>query len=243
MSPTSRPTPLLTFAIGDIHGCLRKLRRVVRACERRAAGQPARWVFLGDYVDRGPDSRGVIEYLMRRQQAVPGAVVCLRGNHEQLAIAAHHDPRAMPIWLDNSGAATRRNYWWNGGRMFDAHLAWLEALPYCHDDGRRFFVHAGVDLDVPLDRQKPETMLWMREPFLRDSDRIDCGRFIVHGHTPQMSRKPDLRPHRVNLDTGAVIGGPLTAAVFDDTRAEPLGFLTDRDAGWRRWVEAIGVGR
>jgi serine/threonine protein phosphatase 1 len=229
-------TDSLTFAIGDIHGCLAKLRRLVRACEARAQGRPTRWVFLGDYVDRGPNSRGVIEYLIRRQRAAPGTVVCLRGNHEQLAIAAHADPRAMPAWLDNSGATTRRNYWWNGGCMFDAHLTWLAALPYCHDDGLRFFVHAGVDLDVPLDRQAPETMLWMREPFFRRSDAVDCGRFVVHGHTPQKSGKPDLRSHRVNLDTGAVIGGPLTAAVFDDTRAEPREFLTDRDAGWRRWV-------
>jgi serine/threonine protein phosphatase 1 len=70
-------------------------------------------------------------------------------------------------------------------------------------------------------------MLWMREPFLTDSDRIDCGRFIVHGHTPQSNGKPDLRKHRLNLDTAAVLGGPLTAAMFDDTRTEPLGFVTD----------------
>jgi serine/threonine protein phosphatase 1 len=224
----------LTFAVGDIHGCLGKLRRLVAACEAHAQGRPARYVFLGDYVDRGPDSRGVIEFLMRRQQAQPGAVICLRGNHEQLAIDAHDDERAMPLWLHNSGATTQQNYPETGGRIADAHLAWLRALPFCHDDGLRFFVHAGIDLTVPLDRQSEQVMLWMREPFLTGCDKVDCGRFIVHGHTPMRSGEPDLRLRRLNLDTGAVIGGPLTAAAFDDTRAGPLDFLTDGGAmpGW-----------
>src|SRR5262249_57663070 len=107
----------LTFAIGDIHGCLDKLECLIAACEAHADGRPARWVFLGDYVDRGPDSRGVVELLMRRQQAQPGSVVCLMGNHEQLAIAAQDNARAMPIWLDNSGAATQNSYWRSGGRI------------------------------------------------------------------------------------------------------------------------------
>jgi len=217
----------LTFAVGDIHGCLDKLRRVMAACEARAGARSARYVFLGDYVDRGPDSRGVIEFLIERQRARPGTMVCLMGNHEQMAIAAHDSVRAIPLWLANSGAATLSNYLDRGGRILPEHLEWLRALPLCHDDGLRFFVHAGVDLALPLDRQAPEAMLWIREPFLTDCDFVDCGRFIVHGHTPQVGGKPDLRRHRVNLDTAAVIGGPLTAAVFDDTRAAPLGFLTD----------------
>jgi serine/threonine protein phosphatase 1 len=228
----------LTFAVGDIHGCLRKLRRLVAACEAHAAGRAARYVFLGDYVDRGPNSRGVIEFLIRRQQAQPGAVVCLRGNHEQLAIDAHDDERAMPLWLQNSGATTQQNYPETDGRIADAHLAWLRALPFCHDDGLRFFVHAGIDLTVPLDRQSEQVMLWMREPFLSGCDKVDCGRFIVHGHTPMRTGEPDLRLRRLNLDTGAVIGGPLTAAAFDDTRAGPLDFLTDGGA-MPGWLDAL----
>src|SRR5882757_2838063 len=226
-------TSSITFAIGDIHGCLEQLQRLVAACEARAGGRATRFVFLGDYVDRGPDSRGVIDYLLERRQARPEAVVCLRGNHEQLALDAHIDARAMPVWLRNNGASTQENYPEHDGCISPLHLGWLSTLPFCHDDGLRFFVHAGVDLDVPLKAQRPEVMLWMREPFLTDSDRIDCGRFIVHGHTPQANGVPDLRKHRVNLDTAAVMGGRLTAAVFDDTRAEPLGFLTDEDGSSR----------
>jgi serine/threonine protein phosphatase 1 len=228
----------ITFAIGDIHGCLDKLERLVAGCEAHAGGRPARFVFLGDYIDRGPDSRGVVEFLMRRQQARPDAVICLKGNHEQLAIDAHDSARAMPAWLQNSAAVTLKSYGRSDGRISDAHLAWLRALPLCHDDGLRFFVHAGVDLTVPLNEQSDDVMLWMREPFLTRSDEVDCGRFIVHGHTPQKTGTPDLRKHRLNLDTGAVIGGPLTAAVFDDTRAEPLGFLTDRRTGWA-WLKGV----
>src|SRR5438067_2385455 len=116
----------LTFAVGDIHGCLDKLERLVKACEARAGARPARFVFLGDYLDRGPDSRGVVEFLIARQRAQPSAVVCLMGNHEQLAIAAQDDARAMPIWLENSGAATQRSYWRSGGRIEAAHLDWLK---------------------------------------------------------------------------------------------------------------------
>jgi len=221
----------VTFAVGDIHGCLGKLRRLMRACAVRACARPARYVFLGDYVDRGPNTRGVIEYLIERQRA-DASVICLRGNHEQLALDAHRSPDAMPLWLTNGGASTQRNYWQTGGVMLQEHLDWIAALPLCHDDGLRFFVHAGIDLDVPLDRQDRDTMLWMREPFLRRCDEVDVGRFIVHGHTPQMDGRPDLRRRRVNVDTGAVIGGPLTAAMFDASRAEPLGFVTDREGGW-----------
>jgi serine/threonine protein phosphatase 1 len=230
---SEQATSPLTFAVGDIHGCLDKLKRVVAACEAHAGARPARYVFLGDYVDRGPHSRGVIEFLIDRQRARPGSVVCLMGNHEQMAIAAHDSDDAMPLWLANSGGATLNNYPDNGGRILPAHLDWLRALPLCHDDGLRFFVHAGIDLARPLDRQRPQTLLWMREPFLTDCDFVDCGRFIVHGHTPVPGGKPDLRRGRVNLDTAAVIGGPLTAAVFDDTRAEPLGFFTDDGPGRR----------
>ena len=173
---------------------------------------------------------------MRRQQARPDTIVCLRGNHEQMALMAHEDERAMPMWLQNSGASTQRSYWRTDGRIAEAHLAWLRALPLCHDDGLRFFVHAGVDLTVPLDQQARRRDAVDARAVPDHCDHVDCGRFIVHGHTPLRTGEPDLRKHRVNLDTAAVIGGPLTAAVFDDTRPEPLEFLTAREGGWRDWL-------
>ena len=231
----------LTFAVGDIHGCLDKLDRLLAACAAYAGARPARYVFLGDYIDRGPHSRGVIDRLMAEQAAQPGTVVCLRGNHEQMAVDAHARVSAVPLWLANNALSTLRNY--DGRRISPEHLAWLNALPFCHDDGLRFFVHAGIDLTVPLAAQTPEVMVWMREPFLSECDAVDCGRFIVHGHTPLPGGAPDLRRRRVNLDTAAVMGGPLTAAVFDDTQAPPLAFLTDGSGEGRSPAEMMGGGR
>ena len=97
-------------------------------------------------------------------------------------------------------------------------------------------------ITVPLAAQAPEVMVWMREPFLSECDAVDCGRFIVHGHTPLPAGIPDLRRRRVNLDTAAVMGGPLTAAVFDDTQAPPLAFLTDRGGARGSSAETMGEG-
>jgi len=107
------------------------------------------------------------------------------------------------------------------------HLAWLRTLPSTISDGKRFFVHAGIEPGVPLEQQRDEMLLWIREPFL--SDTRDHGQFIVHGHTPVETGQPDLRPNRVNVDTGACYGGPLTAAVFDDRSVGPFAFITDHD--------------
>src|SRR6266511_2502645 len=231
-------------------------RRRARPLHGRAARRRLRYGCAEPAKTLRPDPHGTHHLRDRRRprlpeqaaapgQGVPGlcrpdAVVCLKGNHEHLAIMAHDSPRAMPAWLANSGATTQRSYWRTGGWIPEPHLSWLRALPLWHDDGLRFYVHAGIDLTVALNKQSADTMMWMREPFLTDSDRVECGRFVVHGHTPMRSGKPELRRHRVNLDTGAVIGGPLTAAAFDDTRAEPLGFVTDRDAGWRWWIRMVG---
>jgi serine/threonine protein phosphatase 1 len=216
-----------TYAIGDIHGCLEKLERLVARCREDAGDGVPTLVFLGDAVDRGPDSRGVVRYLMALERSAPGRVVCLCGNHEDMALGALADPSAAPHWIErNGGAEMLRSYGVARPEDIPAdHIEWMRALPTHHDDGMRFFVHAGIDPERPLDAQRRRDMLWMREPFL--SDLRDFGRFIVHGHTPLKDGRPDLRVNRVNVDTAAVLGGPLTAAVFDESRREPLGFLQE----------------
>lgn len=101
-------------------------------------------------------------------------------------------------------------------------LEWIRNLPLCHDDGLRFFVHAGIDPIAPFDRQDRFTMLWTRK---RYSDGLDPGRFVVHGHTPLRTEFPEQRPYRINVDTGAVFGGPLSAAAFADDWASPVALL------------------
>jgi serine/threonine protein phosphatase 1 len=213
-----------TYAIGDIHGCLDKLRSLLLRCEKHADGRPAAFVFVGDYIDRGPQSAAVIDCLIDLKAEHGERVVTLMGNHEVMALAAIDGSGPVQLWLAQGGLATLECYRVAEPRELPrAHVDWLRALPLSHDDGRRFFVHAGVNPGAPLDAQDDVDLLWIREPFL--SHRGDYGRLIVHGHTPLPDGVPDLHGNRLNLDTGAVYGGPLTAAVFDDAQTEPIGFL------------------
>jgi serine/threonine protein phosphatase 1 len=146
------------------------------------------------------------------------------GNHEAMLLGALDGTMPPMNWLQQGGTATLQSYGIASMRELPReHLAWLRALQLTHDDGRRFFVHAGVDPRRPLDAQDEMALLWIREPFL--SDQRDYGRLMVHGHTPIRSGTPELRDNRLNVDTGAVFGGPLTAAVFDVERVQPLAFI------------------
>jgi serine/threonine protein phosphatase 1 len=196
----------------------------VRLCEEDAAGLQMKFVFLGDYVDRGPDSRAVIDFLIRLQMARPGAAICLRGNHEDMMLKARLDSTGNSHWLRNGGRPTLESY--NLRSVLDLpqqHCNWLQSLPMFHDDQKRFFVHAGVNPARSLDDQDDHDLLWIREPFL-SSDK-SYGRLIVHGHTPTKKWKPEQHENRINLDTGAVYGRALSAAVFDDERTAPNRYL------------------
>jgi serine/threonine protein phosphatase 1 len=214
----------LIYAVGDIHGSLDKLQRLMASCQQHAAGRPATFVFLGDYIDRGPQSSGVIAYLLDLQSRLGERLIALKGNHEAMALGAIDGTGPLRLWFAQGGVATLESY--GNARPSELpreHVDWMRRLRLSYDDGRRFFVHAGVDPGKPLAAQDAADLLWIREPFL--SYRRDYGRLIVHGHTPVTTGAPDLRNNRLNLDTGAVFGGPLTAAVFDDRQTRPLAFL------------------
>jgi serine/threonine protein phosphatase 1 len=215
-----------TFAIGDIHGSFTKLANLVKHCEELAESATARFVFVGDYVDRGRRSRDVVNLLMNLQRDnPPEQVVCLRGNHEEMLIDASKRRNEL-MWLQNGGHETLDSYRVEHADAIPAeHLTWFKNLPFAVSDGKRFFVHAGIRPGVPLQEQQKEVMLWIREPFL--SDPRDHGQYVVHGHTPVEIGRPEHLPNRLNLDTGAVFGGPLTAAIFNETAIGPVGFVTD----------------
>jgi serine/threonine protein phosphatase 1 len=216
---------ILTYAIGDIHGSDTKLANLLAHCMKYAGQNSFRIVFLGDYVDRGPSSRDVVEFLIKTQAAAPEEVVCLKGNHEEMLMTAAQGGDDLP-WLRNGGDTTLVSYGVERATDIPAeHLAWFASLPLAIADEKRFFVHAGVRPGVPLQEQVKDDLLWIREPFL--SDPRDHGLYVVHGHTPIRSGVPELRRNRLNLDTGAYFGGPLTAAAFDESSIGPVAFITD----------------
>jgi serine/threonine protein phosphatase 1 len=222
-------TKTITYAIGDVHGCFDKLVALLNHCDAHCGNRKPRFVFLGDYVDRGPDSNSVVEFLMRAQTKFSDHFICLKGNHEQLlatAAASNASQEDCDTWIRNGGAETLNSYDIDDPRLLPPGPAiWLGSLATTFSDGKRLFVHAGIVPGVPIEMQEEDDLLWIREPFL--SSQTDHGLLVVHGHTPTKNSRPDLRSNRLNLDTGACFGGPLTAAAFLDDALVPAAFIFD----------------
>lgn len=220
----------LTFAVGDVHGRFDLLLKAADAINSHADGRPSRVIMLGDYVDRGPDSRAVVEWLMERQADPEAALTCLKGNHEAMMVEACQERGPVQWWCDNGGGATLCNY---PDGVSREHLDWMDALPLMARDDHRVFVHAGLMPGFDLDQQEEETCLWIRDRFLRAGD--EWGVHVVHGHTPIWACKPDpakpeLLPHRTNLDTAAFLTGVLTVGVFDaDQPGGPIDLISVRE--------------
>jgi serine/threonine protein phosphatase 1 len=216
------------YAIGDIHGQLDRLaacHRLIAADRDRTGDRSAPVVHLGDLVDRGPDSAGVIAFLM----AGPPEWRTILGNHDAMFLrwmADPHDsdPNLNPAYtwlheklggtntLDSYGVAEGPAMWDRArAQVPQAHLDWLAALPLTVETPDLLFVHAGIRPGVPLTAQDPQDLIWIRRPFLDDTR--DHGRLIVHGHTPV--GVPTHFGNRVDLDTGAGYGHDLTVAVFE----------------------------
>jgi serine/threonine protein phosphatase 1 len=217
--------PMLTYAIGDIHGRHDLLGLLLDRIRQHSGRDPHRLVFVGDYIDRGPDSAAVVETVIGLQTASPDQVVCLMGNHESMLLAAVDDSMARYGWMHNGGASTLESYGASAPSRIPPHvLKWMRGLPTSFEDELRYYVHAGLRPGIRLDEQLEEDKLWIREPFL-DVD-YDFGKHVVHGHTPVLADGPDTHPFRTNLDTGAVFKGVLTAGIFNDRQGPPIGFLS-----------------
>lgn len=224
-SKPSAPAGKRIYAIGDIHGCAQQLDSLLRQIGEDANVGPAEenlLVTLGDYVDRGPGSREVLERLAG--EPLPGfSCVHLRGNHDAMMLEFLENPEAGPLWLMNGGDATCRSYQVEPSALPvtlsrdlraalpDAHLAFLRSLSLSHREGGYLFVHAGIRPGVPLQDQRPEDLMWIRDAFLLSPE--DHGWQVVHGHTPRNA--PDRQPNRIGIDTGACFGGDLTCLVLE----------------------------
>jgi serine/threonine protein phosphatase 1 len=215
----------MIYAIGDIHGCLGPLLELLAQLRVRPEDE---LVFLGDYIDRGPDSKGVLDYLAAERK--PNWHL-LRGNHEQMLIdwLGTTNPLAASNWLLNGGHQTLQSYVPKErldevrgedihallkDSISPAHVELLNALPLTYETPDYFFCHAGVNLDRPLDAQEADDLLWIRRKFL--DDPRPTPKLVVHGHTPV--EKVDLSRDRINLDTGCVYGGFLTAISLPDKK-------------------------
>ncbi len=228
----SAPPGTRIYAIGDSHGCTAQLRAlhaaILEDC-RAAAGDFERQVlvYLGDYIDRGPDSRGLLEILI--EEPLPGFErVFLMGNHDIMLLRLIDEGAAPPSWLMNGALDTLASYGvdprtWDLGpaavyaammaRLPNSHAAFLRKLKYSHVEGDYLFVHAGIRPGIALEDQSPRDMMWIREEFLYSE--ADHGKVVVYGHTPVEA--PEVRPNRIGIDTGAVYGGVLTALVLEGT--------------------------
>jgi serine/threonine protein phosphatase 1 len=216
------------YAIGDVHGRLDLLDRAIDAIDRdlKEHGGAALTVTLGDYVDRGPASRGVLDRLS--VNPFPTPYVALKGNHELMLEAFLADPALGPQWRDFGGLETLHSYGIPTGRVMMGgdypaaaealrgaiapHVAFLQSLKTSHSHGKYFLCHAGVRPGIALDRQDDHDLMWIRAEFL-DSD-MDFGKIVVHGHTPV--ERPEVKANRINIDTAAFATGRLTCIALDD---------------------------
>lgn len=200
-------------AIGDVHGCAQELGELIAKVLPHFGDREGELVLLGDYIDRGPDSKGVID-ILRNWDHPTVKLVPLMGNHDYMMVQSvlHDDREMMEIWLtdDSGGAMTIMSM---TDKIAD-YARWMEAnLLSSYHVGDLFFCHAGIDPDYGIAEQEDDDLLWIREPFL--SHKGDFGARVVHGHSPAFGA-PEIKHNRVNLDTGCVFGGFLSAAIFGD---------------------------
>lgn len=227
------------YAIGDIHGrydLLQLLLTKVDADAESFEGQTT-LVFLGDYVDRGPQSKAVLDFLIELERVSRHELVFLLGNHEQTMLDFLADAPASEHWLRYGGLETLASYGVQissedlsksslsrvrstlRDNLDASHLDFLRRLRLSYEQGDYYFAHAGVRPDIDLNAQILDDLLWIREPFL--SSTRDFGRIIVHGHS--ISEEPVVRRNRIGIDTGAFASGRLTALVLE---GEERRFLT-----------------
>jgi len=234
----SAPPGSRIYAIGDIHGrldLLERLHDLIRADAAESDAARKVVVYLGDYIDRGPESKGVVELLMNRP-LVGFERALLKGNHEVILLEFLDGAEVGAHWCTYGGLQTLESYGVRplpirgqpeefaaarvalAGKIPPAHVEFLRSLPLTHAEGGYLFVHAGLRPGVDLAEQDEHDLLWIRDEFLQAD--ADFGACVVHGHS--IAEAPEIRPHRIGIDTGAFATGKLTALVLEGESREFL---------------------
>ncbi len=240
-APAGRvPSGCVVYVIGDVHGradLLDRIHAAIRDNARRATAVRRVAVYLGDYIDRGPDSCRAVETLVR-QPLAGFETVALKGNHEDLLLRfLDGDDEAGGHWLTYGGRDTLASYGIAtppagvqsaaalaelrarvAGQMPASHLQFFRALKVRHREGNYLFVHAGVRPGVPIDAQSDRDLLWIGKRFV--TSQADFGAIVVHGHC--ISTAPDVRHNRIGIDTGAYESGILTCLVLEGEQQQFL---------------------
>ncbi len=242
------------IAIGDIHGQRTRLSELMSSIDDYRKQKPAKEehiVFLGDFVDRGPHSAQIIEYLSKRAKKAKNAKhseFFLHGNHEELLLEAlDHAGTRHDLWWRNGGMQTVESYLkfqkveyqenLNTEEKFNLfrehfpkrHLKFMHKLKDMHQVGPLVFVHAGIRMDTPLNEQKYQDMRWIRDPFLHwEGERKDF--LVIHGHSITPSFKPEVHKHRIAIDTGSYrLKGKISAAIFEKNTVRFISSGTKKD--------------
>jgi serine/threonine protein phosphatase 1 len=215
----------LTYVIPDVHGRYDLLSDALSGITARSGGDAGVIVTIGDYVDKGPDSKAVIDLML--SGAFDGfSLVALKGNHDAMMVEALRDPAKMAAWIEKGGDAALASYGGDPAAVPPTHIAWLDQLRLMYVDAHRLYVHAGVDPGIPLGQQSEATLLWKRYPkgFPDGFGELH----VVHGHD-NYPDGPLLYQGRTNLDTLAWRTGRLMVGVFDDDRpGGPVDFIVVR---------------
>lgn len=212
-----------TIVISDIHGCYEELKDLLFFLEEEGEynKDTDKLIFLGDYVDRGKDSRLVVKFVRELQENNPN-VIALMGNHEDMMI--DHYRGFDSWWRFNGGDKTIKSYAGFNNQL-RSDIKWMENLPLYYEDENFIYVHAGVDVNKPLEQQDRQTLLWIREPFIWAEKKYH--KQVIFGHTPTVTLNGGSKPiytitNNVGIDTGCVFGGALTALIIDDGEIKSL---------------------
>jgi serine/threonine protein phosphatase 1 len=247
-APARLPDGLRIYAIGDIHGCADLLKAVLLQIDLDCTLYPSPRsivVFLGDYIDRGPASREVLDLLLEYERGKE--TVFLKGNHDAFLHRFLSDPAFLDEWRLCGGLETLVSYGLKPSINPDAlertrlaselarsipkrHLQFLESLRLSFNSGSFLFAHAGIRPGVPIRKQMEEDLLWIREEFLFYEQPFE--KYVVHGHTPVSA--PDIRSNRINIDTGAFATGRLTCVAIEGSMIVPLIDIRD-------WIRSAGI--